>query len=277
MKTLNLIACFLLVASLGLVGCNIKLTAGKSGSDDKKDGGGAPQKPARVDWQSIPAEFHPSIDESEVEYSASETKYIDLNQFGFDKDVEVVYSNALKSGHATLKIYKVWADVAQWPALYVRQSSETLEIKSSGTYQCSISIKNNRVESVKGGCYLRIQLVLPEGAEIEVSNVGVLITKRFFAMSNEVLLQKMRRASFDKDKHAAIEEFLGTYSSVGKTPSLLSEELGNVLDQFAWAKEKLKALRSLHAYVTDRQNLGAMIDKEFGHFEREEARGIVGL
>lgn len=276
MKSKALFTCLIMSMVLSVIACDLKFTVGKDKSDDKKDNVGG-QKPNRVNWESIPEKYNPTIDEDEFDYNPIETKYIDLNQSGFTDDVEVVYSSALSPGRAKLKIYEVWYDSAQWPALYLRQSRETFEIKSSGTYSCSIEIKNNQISSLKGGCYLRIQLVLPEGAQIEVSNVGELISKRFFAMSNEKFLERMARASFDSDRHAVIQEFLTSYTELGKAPQLTSAELGSALHRFAFGEEKLNALGSLHAYVSDRQNLGAMIDREFTHFDRQKARAIVGI
>lgn len=234
-----------------------------------------PQPKNRVNWSTVSSDFNPHIDE--IDFRTDGFSKINIDAFGFNDDVEVVYSHEITAGEGYVRIYKVWKEQASWGDLRPRPNGDTLDLKSYGTYQCSIRITNGQIVELKGGCYVRLQVFLPVSAEIEVYNVGKLITKRFFPMSNSDFLKQLDDATWASDKFAVIENYLWSYEGTNKKPSLTAYELGMVIGEFSWKKEKLKALSRLHSIVSDRENLENMIDENFSPFERGEARRIVGL
>jgi len=261
---------FALVAIL-ISGCS------KDSNNSQGAGGNSPDNPTRnrVNWEGVSSDFNPRVDDYNIQTQAAEK--INLDLFGFSDDVEVLYSKDIPMGLAALKVYKVWKKQASWGNLDQSQKGNQLDIRYYGSYQCSIRIRNGQISELEGGCIVRAQLTLNPNAEIEVYNIGKLISKRFFPMDNEAFFRDLDRASFAKDKWAVIENYLHSYKVTGKSPALKAEELGEVIDQFIAKEDKFKVLRMLHSYVTDRGNLAAMIEAEFGYFDREEARRIVGL
>jgi hypothetical protein len=260
--------------------CIVLLSAALSGCSVGSDGGGGgggsdkPQKASYVNWDSIPAEFNPSIDE--IGFQTHGVNKIDIDAFSFDKDVEVIYSSMLAPGAGLVKIFKVWKNQARWGNLRPRTSGTKLDLHSYGTYQCSIRVKDGNIVDLDGGCYVKLQVFMPVGSEIEVYNVGKLVSKRFIPMENESFLESLDDATWAADKFAVIEDFLASYTGA-RRPVLSTYELGKVIEEFMQGQEKLRALSRLHTIVSDRQNLAAMIEEEFSYFDREEARKIVGL
>lgn len=262
---------FLTLATL--VGCG--------GSSGKSGGGGSnnpPSKPVpanRVNWAAVPREFNPKTED--IEFRTDGFEKINIDAYGFRDDVEVVYTSAVPAGSGYLRIFKVYKDTASWGNLQLQSNGTSLDLKNFGTYQCSISITNGQITALKGGCYVRLQVFLPVGSEVEVYNVGQLITKRFIPMKTTEFLTQLDRATRGEEKFAVIENFLGSYSGMRTQPSLTAQQLGVVVGEFAWKEEKFKAMGMLRTYISDRENLGQMIEDKFNHFDREEARRIVGL
>lgn len=253
----------------------VNACGGSSSSDSKGDNGNNPQAQNRVNWSTVPAEFNPRIED--VEFSTTGFNKLNVDVFGFNDDVEVIYSNEISQGRGYLRLFKVWKEQANWGSLRPNPRGSILELRNFGTYQCSIQIRNGQITELNGGCYVRIQIYLPVGSEIEVYNVGQLITKRFIPVSTDEFLEQIDDASWAEDKFAVIESFLASYSSTSRSPSLTADQLGIVISEFSWTEEKLKALGRLHTFVSDRENLGRMIDAKFSYFDREKARGVVGL
>ncbi len=258
-----------------LIAMSLVFSACGGSSDDDGGGGGVGPQGHQVDWSSIPAEYNPSIEE--VDFVTEDIERVEMNVFGFRADVGVSYSSELAPNSGYLRIYKVWKESVSWGNIRSQQQGESLKLSGQGSYQCSIQIKDHRISSLKGGCYLRIEIVLPAGAKIEVYNVGQRLSKRFFAISTERFLEDFDDAPFSADKFAVIKEYLKSYKEVSQTPRLSSEQLGTVIEDFLRSEEKFEALRLLHSYVSDRGNLNAMIDREFSSFDQDEARRIAGL
>lgn len=260
-----------LLAVVLLAGCDNG--GGKSGGDNNANG--TPNVKNRIDWSSVPAEYNPSIEDTEFRISGYEK--INVNIFGFDSDTEVVYSADLPADKGFLRIYRVWAKSASWGSVSERSNGTTLDLRGAGSYSCSISTSNRKIESLEGGCYVRLQVYLPAGAEIEVYNLNKLLTKRFFAIKTELMLEQVDKASFEDEKFAVIETYLASYRGLNKNPEMLSNQLGSVISEFPFSAGKFKALRLLHKAVVDRENLGKMIEEKFSYFDHAEARRIVGL
>lgn len=247
--------------------------AGCSGNSEENGGGFTPKN--RVKWASIPAEFNPRIEDISLNTQGLDT--IKLNIFGFAADVEVAYSADIPAGEGYLRLFTVSKNGGSFGRVDHRLSGSTLNLASYGSYSCSIKMKNGDITSLDGGCYVRMQVFLPKGAEIEVYNVGNLISKRFQPMSLSDFLTAIDKASFDSDKFPLIEDFLNSYVQTGKRPSMTCNQLSGVVKDFMRTESKYTALRKLHFAVTDRENLSAMIDDIFSYYERPKARTIVGL
>lgn len=270
----SLYAFFASALFLFLIGC------GDSGSNSPKDAGdqGNPNKPTpryRVNWVQVPAKFNPEIKETSFELSGVQRIFVDA--FGFDDDIEVVYSNEVPAGTGLLRLYTVWHEVVRWGYIETSLKDSTLQLKNYGEYACSIKIVNNQITELSGGCYVRLQILLPPPSEIEVYNVGQLITKRFIPMSTPEFLEAFDDATWAEDKFKVIDNFLGSYKNKSQKPELLSEDLGVVVGDFLHKEEKFRALRALHPFVVDRENLEEMIKRKFNFFDQDEARQIVGL
>ena len=135
--------------------------------------------------------------------------------------------------------------------------------------------KNGKVTKVKGACLVKSFLVLPKGAKIEVFENDKLISKVYFPMTIDKFLELLDEPFADKLK--VINDFLNTYKKTKSKLEISSETLGTVIEEFTWADDKFKALKKLHKFVIDRENLEAMIENNFSHFDQDKARKIVGL
>lgn len=269
----NLLKMVSVLTIIFVVGCG-----GSSGGNGDNNTNNQLNKPApanRVNWSTVPSEYSPRIED--VEFRTDSFEKINVDAFGFKDDAEVVYTNEVLAGSGYLRLYKVFKDSASWGSLQPRPNGTTLDLKNYGTYQCSIRITNGQIADLKGGCYVRLQVLLPIGSEIEVHNVGQLITKRFIPINTEDFLQQLDDAAWAADKFAVIENYLASYNGMTKRPSLTAQQLGVVVGEFSFKEEKIRALGRLHSVVSDRENLGKMIEDKFSYFERDEARRIVGL
>lgn len=168
---------FLVAGIIALItGCEVSTDAngGNSGKGN--------QSQKKVDWSVIPAEFNPSIDD--IAFETDGFNMIDVNAFGFKDDFEVIYSPEVAPGYGYLRAFKVWKKQASWGDLRPRSKGTSIELKSYGSYRCAIEIKNGRITKLEGGCYIKLQVILPVGSQMEVYNVGNLITKRFIFIRN---------------------------------------------------------------------------------------------
>ena len=224
--------------------------------------------------EQVPREFNPEVVDTDFRTDGAEK--IEVDVFGFKDDVEVVYAD-MPAGTAKLRAYRVFHDSASWGDLRAQPAGKTVRLNNYGNYSCSIRVANGVIQKLDGGCYVRLQIFLPAGAQIEVYNVGQLLTPRFVPMANEELLKKIGAVAWSDQKFAVIAEYLATYANLRRAPALTTDELGKVLGEFFRAEEKLKALGQLQAYVSNRDKLAALLDREFMFRNREEARRITGL
>lgn len=253
-----------LFLSMGLVAC---------GDSSKKSA--TEEQTRRLNWAAIPAEFNPRISEEDFQTDQVNRIYVDM--FGFKDDVEVVYSNSIGNGQGYVRIFTVSKDGGGDGNFNASRSGQNLQLNRYGTYQCSMKTENGSIAQLKGLCIVRLQIVLPTGAEIEVYNLKKLVSRRFIAMDSETFIRNFKDASFAADKKAAIEDYLDSHRATNKSPQLTAAQLGIVVDGFNWKEEQFEALRKLHAYVWDRENLRAMIEREFSYFDQDEARRICGV
>ena len=267
MKSFNILVLGLFV--LIFSACSDSDGPGGDGKDGKR------QKPRYVNWDSVGQEFNPRVEEVQFETDGVERIYI--SAFSFDKDVEIVYSSGVQANEGHLKVFKVWKKFASWGNFRSVFNGKKLELSNYGQYSCSISVENGQITSLEGGCYVRIQIFLPIGAEIEVYNIGQLISKRFIPIDAATFLELVKSATWADEKFEVIDQYIASYQGTSKTPALTSSQLGKVIDGFMRGENKLKTLRVLHTFISDRENLGQMIEDEFSHFDQEKARKIVGL
>ena len=230
----------------------------------------------RVDWPSIPRQYDPAIED--IDFRTEGLEKIKVDIFGFKNDVEVVYSSEVPAGSGFLRSYKVIKDSEWKVSLKSRPNGSNLVLEPEGFYQCSIRITNGAIVALKGGCFVRLQVFLPNGSDIEVYNIGELLTKRFHSINTKEFLKQLDDATLEADKLTAIENYVAYYNNGSiKKLSLTSQQLGVVIGEFNGKVERFKALVSLHSIVNDRENLEKMIDDQFRFSEKEEARRIVGL
>lgn len=263
-----------IASSLLLSGCTVSVGSGNDGG-----GGGekpVPPPPFRVNWAAVPSDYHPET--KDIPFQTGGFEKIDIRTPDSDRDTEIIYSPTLAKGSGFLRVFSVWAKSASFPNLEPVPAGRTLKVEhSNGMYQCMIHIQNGQITELEGGCYVRQQLFLPTGSEIEVYNRGKLLSQRFIPMTVEAFLEQLDDAIGTDSKMKAIDDFLGSYTSLGKTPIMTSEQLGKAIGEFSFKEEKFTVLRRLHSFVSNREDLGRMIDDKFGTFDRAEARRIAGL
>lgn len=263
----------LVFLALGFLAC--------SNSDDSKKGGlnpAADEKTFQDAWSQIPAEYNPNIETAGILLDSPSLQKIDINLFGFNSDFQLRYQADLPKDSAKLEIYSVSKNAkTSVRGVSIRGDRGVLRINRTGNYQCSLSAENGRITSLEGACYVRVVLTLPQGSQLEVYNVGQRVSARFHAMDNASFLKALDDESWADRKMALIDSYLESYSSLGKKPTLDSTELRTVLKSFMTDEQKIVALSKLHAHLLDRENLGKLIDDEFGYFSREKARKAVGL
>lgn len=261
--------CILSLTVTTLVACS------DSSDDSKKEGGKVYQD--SVNWNSIPAEYSPREERIDIELRGTEKIQLDL--FGFQKDVRLQYSKDMPQNNMSLQLFTVRKDAKTYlGGANTAYNDSTLRIYNQGSYQCNMSITNRKITGLEGACYVRAIVTLPAGAEIEVYNVGQLLSRRFFAMSVQDLFKGLDEAWSSKEKKmAVIASFLESYRIVGKKTQMTANDLGRVTEHFSFAEEKFEVLKKLHTTVYDRENLHQMIEDKFNYFDRERARQIVGL
>jgi hypothetical protein len=254
----------LIISFLGLAAC---------GNGDTKKGDG--NESENINWGGVPSEFNPQVEN--FENKLNRVRRININLFGF-QDVRVKYSRELPNDLYRLDVFSVSKDArTSVSGVDTDFDGNILRIRKFGNYECKIETSGKNITSVKGACYVRVVLTLPQGAEIEVYNVDRLISRRFFAMDNRTFIETLKRAWPSDRKMEVIKAYLDSYRQVGKRPSLNCPELDTVLENFSWVEEKYEVLRKLHVYVSDRENLPVVIDNNFNYFDRDKARRIVGL
>lgn len=229
----------------------------------------------RVKWTSIPAEYNPQI--SELTLNTVNVETIRMNIMGFAADVEAVYSDKVTAGQAILRTYKVSKNAATWAAINSSLNNKVLNVGSYGDYACKIRTENGKITELDGGCYVRLQIVLPLNAEIEVYNLNQLISTYTRLKSVSELIQSLKETTWVGDKRFLLNDFLESYQKAGKKPSFSADEVGMVVHQFDLTKDKLNILRRLKDFIADPQNLRAMIDREYPEHARGEARIIAGV
>lgn len=250
------------------------MSCGKS-STEATDEGVVGQKVNRVNWSNIPSAFNPQITEENFQTNNINRIYMDM--FGFKGDVEVVYSSTLAQGQGYLKLYTVFKDSGSQGSFDASVNGQNLSLNRYGMYQCSIRTENGNIVALKGLCFVRLQIFLPVGSEIEVYNLKQLISRRFIPVETDEFLKNLRDAGSSNDKKTVISDYTSSYSGMSRAPQLTADQLGVVVEAFSFKEDKFEVLRKLNGYVVDRQNLASMIESKFSYFDREDAKRICQL
>jgi hypothetical protein len=250
----------------------------KGGNNDRPSG---PNSKNKVNWDTVPSDYHPEVQENE--FRTGGFKAIHVDAFSFKDDVEVLYGDKVPNGSVFVRAFTVWKETelwqptSNWRTLRARPNGSSLDLKSEGSYSCYTEVVNGDIQTLAGGCFVRLEIWLPQGAEIEVYNLGQLISKRFFPMETSTMMTQLEQSIDSDAKFSIIDTYLASYLELNKKPSITTQQLKPIIQSFSFDKDKHKALRLLHSFVTDRQNLSTLIDELFTYFEREEARRTVGL
>lgn len=233
-----------------------------------------------VDWEMVPQKFNPAI--KGQEFSLANLRTINMSFLGFVKDARVQYSNDMPSGRGRVEVYSVThnnpGNSLPVPTVELKSDSAyaTYKIYGSFSHVCNIDVTNLYINNLEGACIVRLVVTLPRGAEIEVYNMGEIISRRFFAMTVNELKNKVKKAYSQDDKADMINEYLVSHASINKVPVLYTFDLGILIDEFRF-DGKFIPLRRLHMYVKDRHMLESMIEDKYSYFDQEEAKKIVGI
>jgi len=250
------------------VACNDK--------EKEKNAGGSPGDPAN--WGKVRPEFNPRHDTQFL--SIGGMTAIEMNLFGFNKDVDLYYSTNVDYNEAKLEVFHVSKDArtSVGGGADVRIQGSRLLLSKSGMYECSIRTENGEITQLKGACYVRLVITLNPSQQIEVYNADQLISQRFFAMTYDQMLEGIKRGwSSNEKKLKAIDDFLASNRAARTRPALTGEQLREVIKEFSFAQEKFQAFGKLHATVYDRESLRAVIEDQFSYFDRARAYQMAGL
>lgn len=262
-----------MLMALSLIGCDQSLQ--ERIDDPKSPPQTKPQPGNRVNWSTVPPEFNPDLHHLSV--PTKSIQRLDLDIYKFADDVEVVTSADVPADWALLRLFWVSSNPEMRPKLKVERDGPRTKISGVDQLACLIRIREGQIESLEGGCYVRLQIVFPPKARVEVYNLGKLLTDRFVPLSFEELMSGLAKAETSNKKFAWIREYLVSYTSNSKIPTMTTEQLGFVLDFFSNRRERLEVLSELHRTLTDRNNLPSFIERKFHPNDRDEARSIVGL
>lgn len=255
----------------------ISLAACSGGSGSSSDDNNK-QADVYVNWKSIPEKYNPNM--SIIPINISGLKYLDTSISGFQRDVKIVYSSGFSKNQGELVLYTVREkkNGFGFGNMHSSQGNSRLSISGGISNNCSISVVNKAIKELEGSCYVAIDIILPTDAKIEVRNIGTLLTKEFFPMEVEYLIGALDKTSGSEEKLKLIDDFFTSYDKHFQKAALDTAEMKEIFSHFGFSDEKLNVLRKMHAAITDRENLGSMIDEVFGSsFDREDAKKIVGL
>ena len=266
-----------LTATFFIVSC--AKSSGGGGDQDNSSSTNPTQTPKThwINWDKIPSEYSPQITESS--FNIDGFKKVNINIHGFDKDVNIIYSDSALSGELKILQYTVFKKIGVFGSLTEAPDGQALRLYTttySQPYSCSLATRNREIVSLEGGCVVRLDLILPKNLKLEVYNLGKLISKYFFPMEYEHFLEQLKQAGSD-EKIIPIRNFTASYERVGEHLKLLESQLDEILDNITWDEEKLNALRLLHPHLSSRNELKKILDSQFTYFNRKKAYQIVGL
>lgn len=138
--------------------------------DEKRD----ESNPSRVNWGMVPKEYNPQV--AEYQYNIVNVNSIDIDLMGFNRDVEVKYSQKVPFGSVQMKLYRVWHKQPSWGTVVPSTSNNNLVVRTQGNYSCEIKVVASEIKELEGGCYVRLEVLLPLWAQVSVINAGRSVT-----------------------------------------------------------------------------------------------------
>lgn len=270
---------FSLIGMVLLVACGGESGGGSNNNNDGGDSNNgtrtAESARAPLNFEAIDSKYNPHIHEET--FSTRNLNKIDLSVLGIKNEVLIERNESL-SGEGSLLLYRVWFKTSNYGYLDMKQSFETLKVRNytgSNPYSCSKRITNGKIKSLNGGCNLYAKLILPKDEKIEVYSNSNLVSSRYFAMTNNELRSSIADARANEDKIDVIEAYLKSHSETGETPKLLCDDLEQILSDFrAFDDAKFSALKMLHKYVEDRENLEEHVINEVFRFRDDRLRAL---
>jgi hypothetical protein len=145
------------------------------------------------------------------------------------------------------------------------------------TYNCSIRKVNGKVTAVKGECYDSAILEIPAGQAVEVYQNGRLLSEQVIPWTSQELIRALNGLSRDGDKLSSIQTHIDTYARLKRPLVISSRDLGEVIKAVTFSSEKKSAFKLIYKYTGDKENLGAVIDDTFSHFDARDMRKLAGL
>ncbi len=237
---------------------------------------------AQVDIKSIPAKFSPRTQQFEIPTDKTKAIRIKLPGSIENKAVVINYLKNAALDKVVVKVHSVEFD-ARTSVSGVRltqESTSDYSINMGGifNYSCSIKLKNNKISSLEGACFIRIDIDIPKNAKIEIYNKESLLTKKFYPTELRTLFADLTKTSQSDAKLQMLQDFIASYKSTNTVLVLNSSELSQIVKSFAFSSDKLEALKKMHSFVVDRENLSKAINESFlSTFDRRDAYAIVGL
>ena len=245
------------------------------GQSSNSSGGSKNQNPVVtedfVDLNAIPAEYDLRGDDITLDLQDVSQLRIDLA--GFKDDFRISYSTLREQ--ARLVTHHVSKNSTRVDGLNVRHNARSISVTPMArSYACSISVTNRIITDLEGTCYVRVELIMPMNARIEVYNAGSLLTERFVPISIMELMEQLSRSSGDEARMQHVVAFKTSHEQTRSRLALSSEELDRILATFVF--DRFSPLEALQRYVFDRENLPGIIERRFSYFDRERALRIVG-
>lgn len=131
----------------------------------------------RVNWAAVSPSHNPEIED--FDFNTTGARKINLNLYGFKRDVEAVYSNKIQPETMKLKLFKVRNQASSLNNVEALLNGQELNVAGTGNYDCAIQLQGGMITYLRGDCVVRLQVFLPMGSTLEVYNQKAIITKKF--------------------------------------------------------------------------------------------------
>ena len=203
-------------------------------------------------WSKIPAKFNPEV--TTFDLGLEGVKKVDLDLFSFQDDVKITYDDTLEATQAKIEIYWVRSKEAEantWlNTLSAEAQNGTLRIRKSGggfvsMYACSKKVKNNQLISLAGACYIKIVLKMPKNAQVEIYNVGRLISKQFFVLSDSEVLEKINNGHNLKEIQSLLANYVRSHQNLKQAGTLPLSTIDKIIARVKNEKGTPLILQSL--------------------------------
>lgn len=267
-KMKKLLILLFVLASCGGGGGGSKSPSGNSGGDDYIDIDNLPQ--------------NTRLEGSGLGFNITDVKRININIMNFTEDFRLKYSKDIRSDEGQFDVLSVIeSDNTEARTASVNYDIDDTTINftvSNTTSSCGITRTNGRVSSVSGACVARIVLTLPEGAKIEVRNVGKLYTDLLYPMSISEFIKEIKKSFSNDNRLAVADRLIKTHKDTKTKLILTTKTLETAIGEMVRESGKLDMLSKIHRFISDRENLDVVIESSFVlRSTKEKARQIVGI